>query len=69
MNAEGAPSGMSLGIKTKQKTFDGTVNVDIKTGLITEGKFQTETILDLALNGEASERKSYSITNISNTQK
>jgi hypothetical protein len=69
LNAEGAPSGMSLGLKTKQKTFDGTININIKTGLITEGKFQTETISDLSLNGEASERKSYSITNISNTLK
>ncbi|MDN5285383.1 MAG: hypothetical protein JWR38_1657 [Mucilaginibacter sp.] len=70
LNAEGAPSGISLGLNTKQKTFDGTITVDAKTMFILSGTLKTETISDLSINGGGpSERKSYSITTITTSIK
>lgn len=69
LSAEGAPAGMSLGLTPKQKAFDGTLTIDTSTGLVLSGKFQIETTSELAINGEQAEKKSYSITTLSNSIK
>ncbi|TWJ01441.1 hypothetical protein JN11_01592 [Mucilaginibacter frigoritolerans] len=67
LNAQGAPDGLMLGLKKRQKTFEGALQIDAKSMLILNGTFKTETISDLSVNGDTSESKTYSTITITNT--
>jgi hypothetical protein len=55
LNANDALPGISLGLKKKEKTFEGVVSVDTHSMLILSGAFQIETVSVLNVNGSGSE--------------
>jgi len=67
LNAQGAPDGLMLGLKKKQKTFEGVLQVEAQSLLILNGTLKAETISELSVNGDTSESKTYSNITITNT--